>query len=101
MDQTKPSSPIYAEIVDANDDRTAAVLVLFGRSVRREFRGQRHLSDARHWVAGWNSHLRNEWNCVRDAAAVTLDAFTTGLTRRGVHEDVIQDTLLELSHYGD
>jgi len=102
MDQRNQNSPpVYAEITDANDDRTAAVLVLFGRRVRREFHGPRHLSEARAWVAGWNEHLCAEWCCVKETTATIMDAFTDGLTRRGVRQDVINATLKELAHYGE
>ncbi len=88
--------PIYAEIVEANDERTVAALVLFGKRVRREFRGPRHLTEARVWVASWADHLADEWDGVKETTAVIMGTFTAGLKRRGVGSAVIRDTIEEI-----
>lgn len=88
--------PMYAVILEANDERTVAALVLFGCRVRREFRGPRHLFDARSWVEGWSGHLADEWDGVKETTAVIMGTFTAALKRRGVRAEVIQEAIGEL-----
>lgn len=96
--QPKKRNPIFAEIMEANDERTVAALVLFERRVKREFHGPRHLAEARAWVATWTRHLDNEWLLVKDTTAAIMFMFTAELRRRGVEENVIEAALEDLVH---
>lgn len=104
MNQPKPPPPndraVYAEIVEANDARTVAALVLFDRRVRRAFTGPRHLADARAWVALWDTHLAEEWQAVQDTTAVIMHEFSRLLESRGVPHRVVEATLRELVNGG-
>lgn len=98
--KAKANNPVYAEVVEANDDRTVAALVLFDRRVRREFRGPHHLADARAWAGAWDKHLGREWGVVRATAGEIMELFAAGLKRRGVGDAVIAATLEELVLHG-
>lgn len=91
--------PVYAVIVEANDERTVAALVLFDRRVRREFNGPTHLADARAWVDAWCAYLAHEWTEVKETTAIMMDVFIKGLKNRGVPDEVITASIEDLINY--